>query len=117
MSPTPASSAMKTSSTQAQTPNTASTSDNRCHKPAWAPPLFAKRAKTGTENVWITASAKRTVASTSIKLGMLEPDVAKIERYECERVNMLLTRADYYRNGRSKRSKRQVFMHWTRQNG
>jgi len=23
---------------------------------------------------------------------MLEPDVAKIERYECERVNMLLTR-------------------------
>src|SRR5690625_340423 len=50
-SSTPASTAMAATRTHAQTPNTASTSDNKCHRPAWGPPRLARRANTGTENV------------------------------------------------------------------
>lgn len=42
---------MATMSAKAHTPNTASTSANRCQKPACGPPLCASRAKNGTENV------------------------------------------------------------------
>src|SRR5690606_19402265 len=61
---------MQTSSTKAQTPNTASTSDNRCQHPACGPLRCASRAKTGTENVWITATANKTVATISMTSGM-----------------------------------------------
>ncbi|MCY1384344.1 hypothetical protein D9M69_725890 [compost metagenome] len=47
----PVSAAMATISTNAQTPKTASTSENRCQKPACGPPRCARRAKTGTEKV------------------------------------------------------------------
>src|SRR5690625_3094735 len=48
---TPIKRAIKQIRTKAQTPKTASTSDSMCHKPECGPPLFASRAKTGTENV------------------------------------------------------------------
>ena len=38
-------------SAKAHTPNTASTSANRCQKPACGPPLCASRAKNGTERM------------------------------------------------------------------
>src|SRR5690606_9896249 len=64
--PTPENSTMQATSTAAQTPNTASTSDNKCHMPACGPPLLANRAKTGTEKVWMTARAKSAVARYSM---------------------------------------------------
>src|SRR5690606_26667113 len=66
--PTPDTNTMQATSTAAQTPNTASTSESKCHMPAFGPPLLANRAKTGTENVWMTAKAKRAVARYSMKL-------------------------------------------------
>ena len=63
---TPRVSPIHTNSAQAQTPNTASTSDSRCHSPACGPPLLARRAKTGTEKVWMMAMANRMLATTSV---------------------------------------------------